>query len=236
MLTPIKATIDEIRARFDRDVERFSNLETGQTAMMDSRLLLDAVADAAEATVPHAKSLLDIGCGAGNFTLILLERIPTIEHITLNDLSRPMLDRAQQRIPKPTTAMQGNILDIDLEAAKYDLIVAAGVLHHMRTDAEWERVFRNICRGLRSGGAFWISDMVRHENPKLQTKMWERYGEYLTSLKDADYRDHVFSYIAHEDTPHTINFQLDLLRRNGLTECDVVHKRNCFAVFGGVKA
>jgi tRNA (cmo5U34)-methyltransferase len=235
MLTPIKATIDEIRARFDNDVERFSNLETGQTAMMDSRALLDAVADAAEATAPHARSLLDIGCGAGNFTLILLERLPQIEHITLNDLSRPMLDRAQQRIPRPTTAIQGNILDIDLEPEHYDLIVAAGVLHHMRTDDEWRRVFANICRSLRPGGAFWISDMVRHENPQLQARLWQRYGEYLEALKNADYRDHVFSYIAHEDTPHTINFQLDLLRENGLHHIDIVHKRNCFAVFGGVK-
>lgn len=235
MLTPIKATIEEIRARFDKDVERFSNLETGQTAMMDSRILLDAVADAAQATAPHARSLLDIGCGAGNFTLILLDRLPQIEHITLNDLSRPMLDRAQQRIARPVTTLQGNILEIDLQPEQYDLVVAAGVLHHMRTDDEWERVFANICRSVRPGGAFWISDMVRHENGKLQDKLWERYGEYLAALKDADYRDHVFAYIAHEDSPHTLNFQLDLLRRNGFHQVDVVHKRNCFAVFGGVK-
>lgn len=36
-----KSTVDEIRARFDQDVERFSNLETGQTATVDGALAMD---------------------------------------------------------------------------------------------------------------------------------------------------------------------------------------------------
>ena len=31
-----KSTMEQIRARFDRDVERFSNLETGQSATVDA--------------------------------------------------------------------------------------------------------------------------------------------------------------------------------------------------------
>ena len=31
--------------------------------------------------------------------------------------------------------------------------------------------------------------------------MQERWGEYLTGLKDEAYRDHVFAYVAQEDTP-----------------------------------
>jgi len=38
---PGKSTIEEIRERFDKDVERFSNLETGQQATMDAPLVLD---------------------------------------------------------------------------------------------------------------------------------------------------------------------------------------------------
>ncbi|MGI6419673.1 MAG: hypothetical protein ACOX1P_28900 [Thermoguttaceae bacterium] len=33
-----KSTVDEIRQRFDADVERFSNLETGQSATIDAPL------------------------------------------------------------------------------------------------------------------------------------------------------------------------------------------------------
>jgi tRNA (cmo5U34)-methyltransferase len=56
-----KSTIEEIRQRFDKDVERFSNLETGQQATMDAPLSLELITDAAQRVNPNAKNLLDIG-------------------------------------------------------------------------------------------------------------------------------------------------------------------------------
>src|SRR3954449_1092591 len=93
----MKSTVDEIRQRFDADVERFSNLETGQSATIDAPLAMELGADAAAATTPRARHVLDVGCGAGNYTLKLLQRLPGLD-ATLVDLSRPMLDRAGQRV------------------------------------------------------------------------------------------------------------------------------------------
>ncbi len=86
-----KSTVDQIRERFDGDVERFSNLETGQSATIDAALSLALIAEAASRVTPRATSLLDVGCGAGNYTLKVLERLPNLD-VTLIDLSRPMLD------------------------------------------------------------------------------------------------------------------------------------------------
>src|SRR3954470_684751 len=97
-----KSTVDEIRRRFDADVERFSNLETGQSATMDAPLVLDLITSAAAATNPDARDLLDVGCGAGNYALKLLSKLPHL-NVTLIDLSKPMLDRALERISKATT-------------------------------------------------------------------------------------------------------------------------------------
>ena len=47
-----KSSVDEIRRRFDTDVERFSNLETGQSATMDAPLVLELITSAAAATNP----------------------------------------------------------------------------------------------------------------------------------------------------------------------------------------
>src|SRR5262252_4713895 len=93
----MKSTVEEIRARFDQEVERFSNLETGQSATMDAPLALELIQKAAARVCPGAKRLLDIGCGAGNYSLKLLEALPNLE-VTLIDLSRPMLDRATGRL------------------------------------------------------------------------------------------------------------------------------------------
>src|ERR1700759_3291987 len=96
-----KSTVDQIRKRFDADVERFSNLETGQSATIDAPLVLSLITSAAARVTPHARDILDIGCGAGNYTLKLLGELPNL-NVTLIDLSQPMLDRAHARIHAAT--------------------------------------------------------------------------------------------------------------------------------------
>jgi len=133
----MKSTVDEIRQRFDADVERFSNLETGQSATVDAPLAMTLVAQAAAVTTPHARHVLDVGCGAGNYTLKLLEHAPNLD-VTLIDLSQPMLDRAKERISQATTGLiktiQSDIREVVLPDAEFDIVLAAAVLHHLRTE------------------------------------------------------------------------------------------------------
>lgn len=232
-----KASIAQIRERFDADVERFSNLETGQTATVDAALALELVATAAARVTPQAERLLDVGCGAGNFPLRLLRELPGLS-VTLVDLSEPMLVRARDRISRAGAAaidtVQADINELELPENEYDVILAAAVLHHLRDDAAWESVFTKLCASLAPGGSIWIFDLVESSLPEVHALMWERYGRYLTALKGAEYRDHVFDYIASEDTPRPLLYQLDLLRGNGL-QVEVLHVNSCFAAFGGVK-
>lgn len=234
----MKSSVAEIRERFDADVERFSNLETGQSATIDAPLAMGLVAEAAAVTTPHARHVLDVGCGAGNYTLKLLQRLPNLD-VTLIDLSQPMLDRARQRVGQATAGqiatIQGDIRAIELGAGQYDIILAAAVLHHFRTDAEWLAVFTAFHRALRPDGSLWVFDLVESSIPAIETLMQTRYGDYLTQFKDETYRDHVFAYVAKEDTPRPLMFQLDLLRRVGFRQVEVLHKNVCFAAFGAVK-
>src|SRR3954464_7821612 len=192
-----KSTPAQIRERFDNDVERFSNLSTGQSAQIDSPPILDLISSSAPATNPSATHLLDVGCGAGNYTLKLLQKLPNL-NITLIDLSQPMLDRAVQRIRPSTTGtitpMQGDIRDLELPHNQFDIILAAAVLHHLRGDEEWRAVFRKFHAALKPKGSLWVSDFISHQLPQVQQIMWQGYGQYLTSLKDEKYRDHVFAY------------------------------------------
>lgn len=234
----VKSTVEQIRARFDADVERFSRLETGQSATIDAPLVLELIGEAAAATTPDARALLDIGCGAGNYTLKLLERLPDLA-CTLLDLSLPMLERASQRVSAAASGrvrtVQGDIRHSDIGREQYDIVVAAAVLHHLREDSEWRDVFSRIFQALRPGGSLWISDLIVHDTAAVQSVLWRRYGEYLMALKGADYRDHVFAYIEQEDTPRSLGFQLDLLRSTGFENIEVLHKTSVFAAFGGVR-
>ena len=199
-----KSAVEEIRQRFDADVERFANLETGQSATVDAPLAMDLIVAAAAAVTPAAMHVLDIGCGAGNYTLKLLQLLPEL-NITLVDLSRPMLNRALQRISEATTAnvstIQADIRKVRLGEARYDIILAAAVFHHLRTDAEWRDVFAKCYAALRPGGSLWITDLIEHAHSAIQALMWARYGAYLAGLKDEAYRDHVFA-TSKKKTPH----------------------------------
>jgi tRNA (cmo5U34)-methyltransferase len=210
---------------------------------MDAAYCLQLVSEAAVRTTPHAQQVVDIGCGAGNYTLAFLQRLGVSGRcgvdVTLIDLSRPMLDRAVERVSALTTgrvtAVQGDLRDLALGHNAADVILAAAVLHHLRTAAEWTAAFQKFFAALRPGGSLWIFDLVTHESPAVQTVLWQRYGEYLTALRDGNYRDQVFAYIEQEDTPAPLTFQLDLLRRAGFSQIDVLHKTACFAAFGAVK-
>jgi tRNA (cmo5U34)-methyltransferase len=233
-----KSTVAEIRARFDADVERFSNLETGQSASIDAPLALELITRAAAATNPGARHVLDIGCGAGNYTLKLLQSLPGLD-ATLVDLSQPMIERASQRVSGATegrvTTLQGDIRELELGREQFDIVLAAAVFHHLRAEGEWQAVFAKVYAALKPGGSLWISDLIEHSLPAVQALMWDRYGEYLAKLKDAAYRDHVLDYVEREDSPRSVVFQLDLLRACGFRSVEILHKNACFAAFGAVK-
>jgi tRNA (cmo5U34)-methyltransferase len=240
MKTPLekKATTDQIRDRFDSDVERFSNLDTGQLTTIDAPLAMELITLAAAACTPHAKKILDIGCGAGNNSLKLLQLINPLD-CDLIDLSKPMLDRARERISSVNTGIirtfNQDIRSADLPCAQYDIIIAAAVLHHLRDDSDWADVFSKIFALTAPGGSVWITDFVWHENPSVVKMMWERYGLYLESVGGQELRNKVFDYIDKEDSPRPVSYQLELLRKVGFSEVDILHKNSCFAAFGAVK-
>jgi tRNA (cmo5U34)-methyltransferase len=234
-----KSSMDEIRARFDADVERFSNLETGQAAPLAAPLSMELITQAAVSATPNIERVLDIGCGAGNNSLRLAQVYAGDFDCDLCDVSRPMLERAEQRLSKEVNydirLFEGDIRNIEFDDSGYDVVLAAAVLHHLRDDADWEHVFQKIYTLLRPGGSFWVTDLVTQESQALDTLMWKRYGDYLEDLGGEAYRKEVFTYIEKEDSPRPLTYQLDLMRRVGFQSVDVLHKNSCFAAFGAIK-
>jgi tRNA (cmo5U34)-methyltransferase len=220
MTTPLskKSTIEEIRKRFDADVDRFSNLQAGQAATIDAPLSMDLITKAAVVSTPTIKRVLDIGCGAGNNIIRLVKEYGEGFACDLCDLSRPMLERARQRVcvetNKEVRAFEGDFRTMQFDESSYDVVLAAAVLHHLRDEHDWEAAFRRIYALVRPGGSFWVTDLVTHENES---------------------RQKVFGYIDKEDSPRPLTFQLDLMRRVGFQSVEILHKNSCFAAFGGLK-
>ena len=233
-----KSTTAEIRARFDQDVERFSCLETGQQATIDAALVLDLVAQTSALHLRPYDTVLDIGCGAGNFTLRILQETNPLQ-CHLADLSQLMLARAEERIRDfgvvSVQTYQADFRTLAFADSSFDCILAGAVLHHLRKEEDWKSAFQRLHEWLKPGGRIYVSDLIFFDLPDAQQVMWKRYGEYLESLGGKEYRSKVFDYIDKEDSPRSLPFQLDLLKSTGFTKYDVLHRNSVFACYFGVK-
>jgi tRNA (cmo5U34)-methyltransferase len=233
-----KSTIAEIRERFDKDVERFSDLDSGQVSTIDAKISLELITEAARRIRPDAKTLLDIGCGAGNYTLMMLSKMKNL-NCTLVDLSKPMLDKAYERVSqfteKKAEIIQGDIREIHLTGDHFDIILAGAVLHHLRDEADWEFVFRKLFNTLKPGGCLMISDLITQDIETLNQYIWEKYGDYLENLGGREYRQKVLDYVSKEDSPRSLNYQLELMKKIGFSHTEVLHKNLCFAAYAGIK-
>jgi len=229
-----KSSVEEIRKRFDADVERFSNLDTGQQAAMDAPVILDVVARAGACHIRPQGRLLDLGCGAGNFTLRVLSQVSPLDCV-LVDLSQPMLERAEQRVRAATSGsvqtIQSDMRLLSFAPASFEIILAGQVLHHLRENAEWEAMFVRFHEWLSPAGTLFVADFIAYDDPAIQELMLTRYAEYLVNLGGEEYRDKVLAYCEAEDSPRSIKYQFDLLGKAGFKEYDVLHKNALFAGF-----
>ena len=65
--------------------------------------------------------------------------------------------------------------------------------------------------------------------------MWDRYGDYLIQLNGEAYKQTVFDYIEEEDSPRSVMFQCDLLKKVGFSYVDVLHKHALFSAIVAIK-
>jgi tRNA (cmo5U34)-methyltransferase len=237
-MTTTKSTVEEITAKFDQLADRYSNIETGQTSALDSPLCMKLITESSVIFTPGAKDVMDIGCGGGNYMVKLTQLLPEA-NCTLIDLSEKMLARASERVSAQTSGqvktIRGDIRTIELKENSFDIIMAATVLHHLRTVEEWELVFTKIYKSLRKGGSFWINDVIIHENETIGTMMLQAWFDTISTYLSDEEVEWCMGQYKKEDTPQTLNFQLELMKKVGFKETHILHKHFNFAAFGGMK-
>jgi ubiquinone/menaquinone biosynthesis C-methylase UbiE len=119
----------------------------------------------AQGRVPVAEmTVLDAGCGTGNYVRALLPHVARIEAL---DRSPGMLEVARRKLADTVadgrvTLHRGSIDALPLAAASVDGIVINQVLHHLPDDPEagWtahRRVFGECARVLRADGVLVIN-------------------------------------------------------------------------------
>ncbi len=99
--------------------------------------------------------VMEFGCGPGTTAV---RHAPHVRHIQAYDISTKMLEIAQARADEAGASnvsfVQGDIIDLELADASYDVIMGHSILHLVK---DKEAVIAKVFAGLKPGGAFVTS-------------------------------------------------------------------------------
>ncbi len=152
-------------------------------------------------------AVLDLGCGTGLELNYYFERNPDAA-VTGIDLAPGMLVALREKFPdRELTLLCGSYFDLPFGEARFDAAVSVESLHHFT--AEQKRpLYEKLCRALKPGGYFILTDYFAADDAEEDFRMSE-----LVRLRRAQgITDDAFY---HYDTPLTAEHELETLSAAG---------------------
>ncbi|MBF0366460.1 MAG: methyltransferase domain-containing protein [Oligoflexia bacterium] len=133
----------------------------------------------------NTKNILEVGCGVGAQSEILLRRFPEA-HLTCIDLNPHQIASAREHLKKFAhyqgryTIKEMNACDLSLESKSFDGAFLCWVLEHIERP---EQVLNEVRRVLRSGARIYVTEVMNFSfflepySPNLW-KYWMAFNDY----------------------------------------------------------
>ena len=122
----------------------------------------------------NPKNILELGCGGGNLTELLLRRYPEAS-IHCVDLSEEMIEQCRQRLRSEKVSFErADFKQIRLAPATFDLVVSSISIHHLDDSAK-RSLFRTIHDALVPNGVFVYSDQFAGASEEIYRKHIEEW-------------------------------------------------------------
>jgi SAM-dependent methyltransferase len=196
------AKVDEYVGRVGRLAPRLA----GEAALVE--LLPDAPA-----------RVLDLGCGDGRLTALLLDARPSVAEAVAVDSSPAMLERARARfVDEPRVrVLEGDLADPITALGTFDVVVSGFAIHHL-VDPRKVALLHEIAAQLSPGGVYANLEVVASPTPEL-------HAEFRRAIeREAD---------DPEDKLVDVETQLTWMRAAGLAHVDCMWKWRGFALLAG---
>lgn len=153
----------------------FEDLARGAAAMIIALL---------QASYPHVRRVLDVGCGAGPLTKALVQAGFEVTGI---DTSAELLSLARAKLPA-THFIHASVYDIEI--ANYDAIVALGesLTYHADLDSADSRLssfLRRVAAALPAGGLL-IFDVIGLGEPSLASRSWRSGKDWAVLVETTE--------------------------------------------------
>ena len=114
-------------------------------------------------TLPPGARVLEVGCGAGYGTELILTRFDA-DRVDAIDLDPAMVARARRRLARFGDRVRlavGDMTDLraalDAADASYDAVFDFAIIHHVE---DWRAAVAEIARVLRPGGRFFFDEVT----------------------------------------------------------------------------
>ena len=151
----------------------------------------------------NGAQILDLGCGTG-LELEHYFKINPSAKITGIDLTETMLNALRNKFPeKDLSLICGSYFDVPFEENTFDAAVSVESLHHF-TKEEKVPLFTKLCKALKDGGYFILTDYFALSDEDEKT-----FRNELLRLKNEQGIDDNEFY--HYDTPLTVEHETQAL-------------------------
>jgi SAM-dependent methyltransferase len=168
---------------------------------------------------PSPEHILDLGCGDGRLTALVLEARPGVRSAVALDSSPAMLTRARERFENEprVQVVPGDLADPIRSLGAFDVVVSGFAIHHL-VDARKVALLHEIAAQLRPGGVYANLEVVASPTPEL-------HAEFRRAIeREAD---------DPEDKLVDLETQLGWMRAAGLDHVDCMWKWRGFALLAG---
>lgn len=196
---------------------------------------------------PHAPRLMDVGGGTGAVAHRFLLDDGDVK-VTLVDGSRPMLDKARERLSGFDVKFLYTNLNEKLwftGAAKGYAVITSNIMIHHLVDPRKKEVFRDIYNLLDENGLFIYGDVIKFDDDDQEDQAYELWTHEIRNnfvangepLRDFDFMKHklIENCRAEGDLPSSIEFIQESLRGVGFRRVSLVWFYVKFAIFVGIK-
>jgi SAM-dependent methyltransferase len=168
---------------------------------------------------PAPQRVLDLGCGDGRLTALVLDARPEVSNTVALDSSPAMLARARERFVDDPRV---DVIDADLAApiaplGEFDVVVSGFAIHHL-VDERKVALLHEVAAQLRPGGVYANLEVVASATPEL-------HAEFRRAI-DRETDDP-------EDRLVDVETQLGWMRDAGFAHVDCMWKWRGFALLAG---
>ena len=134
-------------------------------------------------TLPESAAVLDVGCGLGDTSLMLLQCFPDA-YITGIDADKALIEAAitekKQRHPYQLHFVQGDALRLPFNDASFDFVFCRFVLHHIPDAYAALAEMKRVCK---PGGVVFAQEPdISLFQPYPENRAYARCKEYVNAL------------------------------------------------------